>query len=135
VNSHLRIPIGFPPELARRAYQVGYMPWPAWTQPDAVKAVEAFRSLSLAITDGELGVRTARGAQTHYSTAKGDFVCSFGSLERASGEAWDDFVQRSCDEVLELVRDFQPRYPVVEECTIGFMLVWRTLSHIDKQNA
>jgi hypothetical protein len=125
VSTNLRLPIGFPVDLAARAYAVGYMPWPAWTQPDSVAAIEAFRSLSLAVTDGELGVRTSSGTQTHYATAEGDFVCSFGSLERAPEQSWEDFVQSSCDAVSELVREFRPRHPIVEPCTIGFMLVWR----------
>ena len=80
----------------------------------------------MAVAGGELGIQTALGTQTHYTTDEGEFVCSFGDIEREAGETWDDFVERSCEEVSLLLLEFRPVRKIIGPCTIGFMLMWKS---------
>ena len=125
MKSELRLPKAFPAALAERAFQVGYMPWPAWTITDGVGAIEAYRSLSLAVIGGNLAVRTATDTQTHYTTDQGDYAYCF-DITQDENECWSDFVHRSCEESSRHLSEFKPSYPIIdaEPYTVGFMLIW-----------
>lgn len=126
MDNHLHLPARISPYLRQLAFQVGYMIWPAWSLADGLLAIEEMRSFSLAVLGGNLVTQTADGdTQTYYTTEAGEYVSTF-DIERETHESWYDFVDRSCDEAVEVLRSFKPTYPVSdpEPCVLGFMLLW-----------
>ena len=102
------------------------MMWPAWSLANGLLAIKEMRSFSLAVLGGNLVVQTADGeTQTHYTTEAGKYVSTF-DIEREPHESWQDFVNRSCDEAVEVLEDFEPAYPIsdLEPYILGFMLLW-----------
>ncbi len=102
------------------------MIWPAWSLADGLLAIEEMRSFSLAVLGGNLVMQTANGdTQTHYTTEAGMYVFTF-DIEREPHESWHDFVDRSCDEAVEVLSTFKPAYPISdpEPYVLGFMLLW-----------
>jgi len=127
MNSKLILPRNFPSELATQAFRVGYLNWPACSIADGIKAISAFRSVSLAVTGGNIVIRTATDTQTQYTTAEGDYVYSF-DIEPDTDEGWAEYVGRSCDEASEHLMGFTPHYPIIDPAphTVGFMLMWES---------
>jgi hypothetical protein len=133
MNSELILPKGFPSALAARAFRVGNVDWPTWSIADGLEAISAFQSMSLAITGGDLAVRTPAGTQTHYTTAKGNYVYCF-NIEPDPNEDWTESVRRSCDEASAHLADFTPHYPIVDPApyTVGFSLMWESKAEHDE---
>lgn len=116
---------GLPSHLREKAFSVGTIPWPAWAVPEALAVVEHLRSRSLAVTWLYSATKTPTDSWTHYTTEVGGYYSDYNPYIGAE-ESWDNFVERTCAEASDLLRDFEPIQPIItpEPFKVGFLLMW-----------
>ncbi len=116
---------GLPLDLREKAFSVGTIPWPAWAVPETLAVVEHLRSRSLAVTWLISVTKTPTDSWTHYTTKQGNYYSDYNPYIEAE-ESWDNFVERTCSEASDLLRDFKPAYPIItpEPFQFGFLLMW-----------
>lgn len=118
---------GLPSDLREKAFSVGNIPWPAWAVPEALAVVEHLRSRSLAVTWLYSATKTPTDSWTHYTTKKGNYYSSYNPYIEPE-ESWDNFVERTCSEAGDLLRNFRPVFPIItpQPFQFGFLLMWES---------
>jgi hypothetical protein len=99
-----RLPDGFPKSLVDRGFiyhgEVG------WRGDDAVMAAEWLHGKGAAIVDAELWLVTNAVVQPHIQTGTGPVAYRYWTTTRPS-ETWKAFANRSLNEVVGFIRQFQ----------------------------